>query len=133
MALLSNVRNRVRRRRAARRYLDDLSRDLQAREMGLDYLESTIAEERAGFHERIVSDVLGRTEAIIEELGRRIEDVAARTGRDLAELETELAELREKVNRLRAQEGPSGNGDRRGDDLATSRAEGAPPPASAAE
>jgi hypothetical protein len=127
MGLLSSVRTRLRRRRAVHRYLDELSRDLQEREIRLDDLEGALASERAGFHERIVAEVLERSEIILAELDRRIEEVGARTDRDLAALERRLVEVHEKVDRLRAVGGTSGNGDRPGEGRAPSTAEGAPP------
>jgi chromosome segregation ATPase len=131
MGLISTIRDRFRRRAAVRRYLDDLARDLKRRDIRLDELEGSLAAERPGFHDRIVSDVLERTDAILEELGRRIDEVAARTERDLAEMERKLTEIHERVARLRAVAGTSGNGDRLGADRAG--ADGAPPPASVAE
>jgi hypothetical protein len=133
MALLSGIRNRLRRRAAIRRYLDELARDLQQRDIRLDDLEGAIVAERAGFHDRIVSDVLERTEAILEELGRRIEQVSSRTGRDLADLERRLTEIQERVAGLRGPSDASGNGDRPGGERAAAGSDSAPPPASLAE
>jgi hypothetical protein len=133
MGLLSGIRNRLRRRAAIRRYVDDLARDLQRRDIRLDDLEAAIAAERGGFHDRIVSDVLVRTETLLEELGRRIEEVSGRTGRELAEMERRLMEIHERVDALRPPSDASGNGDRRGGDRAAASTDGAPPPASVAE
>jgi hypothetical protein len=141
MGLVSSVRAGISRRRAVRRLLDDLARDLQRRQIRLDDLEGAIDAERDGFHERIVSDVLERSELILAELDRRIADVAARIDRDLGEMERRLVDLHEKLQRLRAtkgesgqptsgqrvsEQGASGNGEGRQGGAAASTTEGAP-------
>src|SRR5438105_4199290 len=100
MGLLDDLRNRSRRRRAVRRYLGELSHEIHDRESRLDSLERKVASEREGFHDRVVSDVLVRTEMILEQLDRRIEEVALRTSHDMAELERRLAELHDRLTRL---------------------------------
>ena len=132
MGLVSTIRTRYHRRRSLRRYLDELSRDLQQREIRLDDLEGAIASMRPGFHDRIVADVLERSEIVLSELDRRIADVGARTERELGDLERRLEELHERVRRLRTPQGASGNGDRPGDGGAAAPAEETPP-ASVAE
>lgn len=90
-----------RRRRATRRYLEALSYELLERETRLDHLEGRIAARRDGFYERIVADVLERTEIILQELDRRIEGLTARTGQRLSGLEDEIAALRKELEGLR--------------------------------
>ena len=101
--------NWYRRRRATRAYLDALSYELLERQTRLDELEGRIAARRDGFYERIVHDVLERTEVILQELDRRIEGVSARTGSRLHGIEEQLEELRSEIARLR-DVSPSGNG-----------------------
>jgi hypothetical protein len=97
-----------RRRRALRRYLRDLAYEIYDRTIRLeredltDELEERVAARRAGFHDRLVRDVLERTELVLQELDRRIEGVSARGGRDLRRLEQEVAELRRGMDELRA-------------------------------
>jgi hypothetical protein len=90
-----------RRRRATRQYLEALSYELLERETRLDHLEGRIAARRDGFYQRIVTDVLERTEIILQELDRRIEGLTARTGQRLSGLEDEVAALREELDGLR--------------------------------
>ncbi len=93
--------NWLRRRRVTRRYLHALSWELLERETRLDYLEGRVAARRDGFYERIVHDVLERTEIILQELDRRIEGVSARTGERLHAVEDQLVQLREEIGKLR--------------------------------
>jgi hypothetical protein len=96
-----------RRRRALRRYLRDLGYEIYDRTIRLeredltDNLEESIAARRAGFHDRLVHDVLERTELVLQELDRRIEGVGARSGRDARRLEQEIVELRRELDHLR--------------------------------
>ena len=108
------VAQAYRRRRAARRYLEDVSQEMLERQARLDQLEADVAERREGLYERIVSDVVARTEVILHELDRRIEAVAARAERDLAALESEIAELSKQVTRVREDRESSGPDGRRG-------------------
>jgi len=96
------VVNKLRRRRATRAYLDALSWELLERETRLDYLEGRVAARRDGFYERMVHDVLERTEIILQELDRRIEGLTARTGERFQSLEEQLAALRDELERMRA-------------------------------
>ena len=132
MGLFSSLENRIKRRRALRRYLEQLSEDLARRDSQLDRLEERVASESEGFHDRLVRDVLARAEILLGELDRRIDQLHAQTRGDLAGVERRLAELRRKVAALgKGGEPMSGNGDRPGD-VAEKSAEGVPP-ASVAE
>jgi hypothetical protein len=109
--LPSRVVTHYRRRRVTRKYLEALSWELLERETRLDYLEGRVAARRDGFYQRIVADVLDRTEIILQELDRRIEGVAARSGQELAAVEEQLAGLRADITRLReAQDRALGSG-----------------------
>ncbi|MBI4261458.1 MAG: hypothetical protein HY658_12935 [Actinobacteria bacterium] len=90
-----------RRKRATRQYLEALSYELLERETRLDHLEGRVAARRDGFYQRIVTDVLERTEIILQELDRRIEGLSARTGQRLSGLEDRLGELAEEMRALR--------------------------------
>jgi hypothetical protein len=97
------VAQAYRRRRAAKRYLEEVSQEMLDRQARLDQLEGDVAARRDGLYEHIVSDVVERTEVILSELGRRIDAVAVRAERDLAALEDEVAELSKQVARIREQ------------------------------
>jgi hypothetical protein len=90
-----------RRRRAMRRYLEALSYELLERKAPLDHMEGGVAARRDGFHQHIVTDVLERTDIILQELDRRIEGLAARSGQRLSRLEGEVNALRSEVRALR--------------------------------
>src|SRR5438093_11773107 len=93
------------RRRATKKYLAALSWELLERETRLDYLEGRVAARRDGFYERMVKDVLERTEIILQELDRRIEGLTARTGERFQPLEEQIEMLRADVARLRLEAG----------------------------
>jgi hypothetical protein len=103
------VVNKMRRRRATRKYLDALSWELLERETRLDYLEGRVAARRDGFYSRMVNDVLERTEIILQELDRRIEGLTARTGERFQSIEEQIAALRSELARLRPEPGPDGD------------------------
>ena len=90
-----------RRRRITKQYLDALSYELMERGSRLSYLEGRVAARRDGFHERIVQDVLERTELVLQELDRRIEGTRARMGQRQDAVEEQLVQLREELLLLR--------------------------------
>ena len=92
---------RRRRKRAYKRYMKALSYELLERETQLDYIEGRVSARRDGFYERIVRDVLERTEMILQELDRRIEGVSARGNERSSALEEQLLALRDQLNNLR--------------------------------
>jgi hypothetical protein len=96
-----SVVDRIRRRRATKQYLKALGYELVERETRLEYLEGRVAARRDGFYERIVRDVLERTELVLQELDRRIEGLSARSGERLNAVEEQLVQLREELGRLR--------------------------------
>ncbi len=65
-------------------------------------MEAQVAARRDGFYERLVRDVLERTDIVLQQLDRRIEGERARHGEDVRALQAELAELRAAIDRLRA-------------------------------
>ncbi len=101
-ALPSPLVDWIRRRLAVRRYLRAISFELLARDTRLDDLEAQIAARRDGFYDRLVLDVLDRTDLVLKEIDRKIEGVSARHGERLTGLEVQLADLAEAVDRLRA-------------------------------
>ena len=92
MGLFSSLENRIKRRRALRRYLEQLSEDLARRDSQLDRLEERVASESEGFHDRLVREVLARAEILLGELDRRIDQLDAQTRGELAGVERRLAE-----------------------------------------
>jgi hypothetical protein len=92
---------RRRRKRAMKRYMRALSYELLERETQLDYIEGRVAARRDGFYERMVREVLERTEMILQELDRRIEGVSARSGERMNALEEQLLALRQELSLLR--------------------------------
>jgi hypothetical protein len=88
-----------RRRRALRRYLRALAYEVYHRQVRIDLreLEGRIAARRDGFYERMVKDVLERTELILQELDRRVEGLSARHGSELRAQRREIAALRERL------------------------------------
>jgi hypothetical protein len=88
-----------RRRRAVRQYLRSLGFEIYDRTVRLELedVEGRIAARRDGFYERLVHDVLERTELVLQELDRKIEGLNARHGNDLRELRMEVQALRENL------------------------------------
>lgn len=102
-----------RRRRALRRYLTALAYEIYDRgiRLELDDLEGRIAARRDGFYDRLVKDVLERTEIVLQELDRKIEGLMARHGSELRHLQAEVTELRTRAHALQEQlasPGPDG-------------------------
>jgi hypothetical protein len=96
---------RRRRKRAMKRYMKALSFELLERETQLDYIEGRVAARRDGFYERIVREVLERTEMILQELDRRIEGVSARGNERMNAIEEQLIALRDELSHVvRAQD-----------------------------
>ncbi len=93
-----------RRRRALKHYLRALAYEIYDRgiRMELDDLEGRIAARRDGFYERLVKDVLERTELVLQELDRKIEGTGARQGSELRLLQAEVEGLRASLTALLA-------------------------------
>jgi hypothetical protein len=97
---------RRRRKRAMKRYMKALSFELLERETQLDYIEGRVAARRDGFYERMVREVLERTEMILQELDRRIEGVSARGNDRMNAIEEQLVALRDELSHLRRVQEP---------------------------
>jgi hypothetical protein len=110
-----------RRRRALKHYLTALAYEIYDRgiRLELDDLEGRIAARRDGFYDRMVKDVLERTELVLQELDRKIEGLVARHGTELRHLQSEMAEIRASLDALRTSTGTK----------AATLVEGAPAPA----
>lgn len=104
-----------RRRRALRRYLSAVAYEVYHRQVRIENteeLEGRIAARRDGFYDRLVKEVvdrtelahraiLDRTELLLQELDRRIEGASARNARDVRELREELGEIRAGLHQPR--------------------------------
>jgi len=88
-----------RRRRAVRQYLRSLGYEIYERTIRLELedVEGRIAARRDGFYERMVADVLERTELVLQELDRKIEGLTARHGNEIRELRREVQALRDAI------------------------------------
>jgi len=92
-----------RRRRATRRYLDKLGREVYDRrgaQPALDDLEEKTVE-RGGFYNELVKDAMSRVDLVLERLHRRIDGVAARDETAIARIEDELAAVRNELAEIR--------------------------------
>ena len=98
-----------RRRRAVRQYLRSLGYEIYDRTVRLELedVEGRIAARRDGFYERLVQDVLERTELILQELDRRIEALTARHGNEIRELRSEVQAVREAISGIGPAPSPS--------------------------
>lgn len=96
-----------RRRRALRKYLRDLAYEIYDRQVRLDLaeLEDHTTQRRHGFQERVMRDLLDRTDVILQELDRRIEGLTARHGNELRGLREDLESLRSELSRLESRDG----------------------------
>ena len=91
-----------RRKRATRRYMEALGYQIYDREvrLDLDEMEGRVAASRAGFTDKIVRDILERTELVLQGLDRRIEGVSARHGQELRDLREQVQALANEVRAL---------------------------------
>jgi hypothetical protein len=92
-----------RRRRALRRFLRSLSYELYDRGVRLrvEELEGTILARRPDITERLMKDVLDRSDLVLQELHRQIEGVRARHGTELRELRDQMEQLHSALEELR--------------------------------
>jgi hypothetical protein len=99
---------RYRRRRTLRRYLRTLSYELHDRQTMLDVeqLEGTVLARRPDLTERMMKDILERTDLVLQQLDRQIEGLRARHGNELASLRQEMDALRASLAELEKQIGP---------------------------
>jgi hypothetical protein len=103
--LPESVVERYRRRRTLRRYLRTLSYELYDRQqkMDVEYLEGIILARRPDLTERMLQDVLERTDLVLQQLNRQIEGLRARHGNELRELREEVAAVRASLAELERQ------------------------------
>jgi hypothetical protein len=96
-----------RRKRATRRYMEALGYQIYDREvrLDLDEMEGRVAASRAGFTDKIVRDILERTELVLQGLDRRIEGVSARHGQELRDLREQLEAVAKEVRALNERQG----------------------------
>jgi hypothetical protein len=96
---------RYRRRRALQRYLKTLSYELYDRQakMDVEQLEGTILARRPDLTERLMKDILERTDIVLKELDRQIEGLRARHGNELRDLRDEMATVRASLAELERQ------------------------------
>jgi hypothetical protein len=96
--------DRFRRRRALRRYLKSLSYEIYDRQMKfhVEELEGTILARRPDITERLMKDLLSRTDLVLQELHRQIEGLRVRHGAEIDELRQQLQHLEASVQDLRS-------------------------------
>jgi hypothetical protein len=100
--LPESVVERYRRRRTLRRYLRSLSYELYDRQAKLEVesLEGTVLARRPDLTERMMKDILARTDIVLQQLDRQIEGLRARHGNELRELREDMAAVRASVAEL---------------------------------
>jgi hypothetical protein len=103
--LPGSVVERYRRRRTLRRFLRSLSYELYDRQGKLDveYLEGTVLARRPDLSERMMKDILARTDIVLQQLDRQIEGLRARHGNELRELREEMSAVRASLSELERQ------------------------------
>ena len=115
-----------RRRRALRRYLTAVAYEVYHRQVRIENteeLEGRIAARRDGFYDRLVKEVVDRTDLILQELDRRLEGASSRHAGELRDLKEEIGALRAKLDSLAVQ--PNGSGRPTGETPGTDRDEAA--------
>lgn len=93
-----------RRRRALRNYLRGLSYEVydRGRTYELEELEGELLARRPDLTDRLIKDILLRTDILIQQLDRRVEGLRARHGNELRELRREIESLRASIEALGA-------------------------------
>ena len=93
-----------RRRRALRRYLRSLSFEIYDRQVKrhVEELEDAVLTRRPDITERLMKDLLDRTDLLLQQLHRQIEGLQARHGGELRELRDESERLRSALEELQA-------------------------------
>ena len=91
-----------RRFHALRRYLRSLSHEIYDRDirLRLEELEGTLMVRRPDITERIIKDVVNRTEVVLQQMHREIEGLRARHDGELRELREEVEQLRSALQEL---------------------------------
>lgn len=113
-----------RRLSALAQYLWSLSQEIHDRRTRLDLeaFEGRVASG-SGFYQRMVKEVVDRTDLILQELDRRLEGVSSRHAGELRDLKEEIGALRAKLESLAVQ--PNGSGRPTSETPATDRDEAA--------
>ncbi len=93
-----------RRRRALRRYLRSLSFEIYDRQVKrhVEELEDAVLTRRPDITEKLMKDLLDRTDLLLQQLHRQIEGLQARHGGELRELRQESERLRSALDELQA-------------------------------
>jgi hypothetical protein len=93
-----------RRRRVLRLFLRSLGYELYDRQekIEVEEIEGKVLARRPDLTERLMSDLLKRTDLVLQQLHREIEGVEARHGADLRALRDEVAALRSELEGLGA-------------------------------
>jgi hypothetical protein len=93
-----------RRTRALLRYLRSLSREVYDRQQTfhVEELEGRLIARRPDITDRLMKDLLERTDLLLQELHREVEGIRARQGSDLRAMETRVEELAARLDELRA-------------------------------
>lgn len=96
--------DRLRRRRALRRYLRSLSYEIYDRQMKfrVEELEGSILARRPDITERLMKDLLSRMDLLLQELHRQIEGLRERHGAELDEVREQLRRLEASMEELRS-------------------------------
>jgi hypothetical protein len=92
-----------RRRRALRRYLRSIAYEVydRNRTFELEELEGELLARRPDITERMMKDLLTRTDILIQQLDRQMEALRARHGGELRDLRQEVEALRASLEALR--------------------------------
>jgi hypothetical protein len=103
-ALPQRAIDRLRRRRALRRYLRSLSYEIYDRQMKfrVEELEGSILARRPDITERLMKDLLSRMDLLLQELHRQVEGLRVRSGAELDEVREQLRRLEASMEELRS-------------------------------
>jgi hypothetical protein len=93
-----------RRRREFRRFMRGIANDVYDRQVRMDVeeLEGTVVARRPDVTEALFKDLMVRTDAVLQQLDRKIEGIRARQGDELRTLREEVAAVRDELATLRA-------------------------------
>jgi hypothetical protein len=103
-ALPTGAADWYRRRREFRRFMRSIANEVYDRQvrMDVDELEGTVVARRPDVTERLFKDLIVRTDAVLQQLDRKIEGLRARQGDELRTLRQEVAAVRDELATLRA-------------------------------
>jgi uncharacterized membrane protein YccC len=102
--LPSGAIEQFRRLRSLLRYLRTLSYEVYDRQKTyhVEELEGELIARRPDITERMMKDLLERTDILLQELHRQVEALRARQGSDLREVRARVEELANQVQKLRS-------------------------------